>query len=116
MAVTPWVVLRSAAALSVAGLVQELASGATLADVKALLNTVLPPWLAEFARLLGKPLSANVSAIRLGERGRGAARARLYGRCQGLDAPQQSQPPNLYHTTPVVLLSLAGVAPQVVPL
>ncbi|KAL4441799.1 hypothetical protein ABPG77_003715 [Micractinium sp. CCAP 211/92] len=38
---------------------QELASGATLADVKALLNTVLPPWLAEFARLLGKPLSAN---------------------------------------------------------
>lgn len=40
---------------------QELASGATLADVKALLNSILPSWLAEFARLLGKPLSADVS-------------------------------------------------------
>lgn len=41
---------------------QELASGATLAAVKSLLNSILPSWLAEFARLLGRPLSADVSA------------------------------------------------------
>jgi hypothetical protein len=40
---------------------QELASGATLADVKQLLGIILPGWLAEFGRLLSKPLDPNVS-------------------------------------------------------
>ncbi|KAL4434017.1 hypothetical protein ABPG75_000458 [Micractinium tetrahymenae] len=38
---------------------QELASGATLAAVKSVLTSILPSWLAEFARLLSKPLSAD---------------------------------------------------------
>jgi hypothetical protein len=35
---------------------QELASGVTLTDVKQLLGINLPGWLAEFGRLLSKPL------------------------------------------------------------
>ncbi|KAI3434732.1 hypothetical protein D9Q98_002793 [Chlorella vulgaris] len=41
---------------------QELASGATLADVKQLLGIILPGWLAEFGRLLSKPLDPNDSS------------------------------------------------------
>lgn len=44
---------------------QELASGATLGPVKELLGSALPGWLAEFARLLAKPLSAEVGAAGL---------------------------------------------------
>ncbi|PSC72945.1 importin-9 isoform X1 [Micractinium conductrix] len=38
---------------------QELASGPTLAGVKALLSSQLPGWLGEFARLLSRPLTAE---------------------------------------------------------
>ncbi|PRW57646.1 importin-9 isoform X1 [Chlorella sorokiniana] len=38
---------------------QELSSGATLAAVKQLFTSALPGWLAEFARLLSKPLRAE---------------------------------------------------------
>lgn len=43
--------------------VQELASGATLVQVKALLSQALPGWLAECARLLAKPLQPDVRAL-----------------------------------------------------
>jgi hypothetical protein len=43
---------------------QELASGATLAAVKELLAAILPGWLAECARLLGKPVEREASGRR----------------------------------------------------
>lgn len=43
---------------------QELASGATLPAVKQLFTATMPDWLAEFARLLSQPLSAEVGACR----------------------------------------------------
>ncbi len=48
---------------------QELSSGATLAAVKQLFASALPGWLEEFARLLSKPLSAEVGHSLLWIRG-----------------------------------------------
>lgn len=42
---------------------QELASGATLASVKSLLASILPGWLAEFARILSQPLQPDVRSV-----------------------------------------------------